>query len=143
MSVSSLVPCDAMSEPELTNDYEVYTPDWDDAYAFDIEFEEGVNIDLIEELGMEDMRPRLWRVEPGEKLSYHYHEEQEELFYVESGTAEFEVGRERDIEIVDAGLNGVPLGFGRGLDDELYLLSTDQPRGTGGSGAVHRVRPAE
>ena len=85
-----------MSEQALTNDYEIYEPDWDDAFAFDIEFEDGVNIDLIEELDTEALRPRLWKIEPGEKLSYHYHEEQEEVFYVVSGTGQMLIGEDKE-----------------------------------------------
>lgn len=58
------------TSPDLTDDYELYVPDWEDADAFDIEFEDGVTIGLIDQFGMAEMRPRLWRVGPGEKLSY-------------------------------------------------------------------------
>jgi glucose/arabinose dehydrogenase len=45
--------------------------------------------------------------------------------------------RERlwQIETVDAGLDGAPLGFGQAPDGELYLLATD----FNGSGTVHRI----
>ena len=93
-----------MSEQALTNDYELYEPDWDDAYAFDIEFEDGVNIDLIEELGMEHIRPRLWKIQPGEKLSYHYHNAQEELVYVVKGTGQMLIGEDKErVEIPEGG----------------------------------------
>jgi hypothetical protein len=45
------------------------------------------------------------------------------------------------VEIVDAGLEDTPLAFGRGLNDELYLLATDSARGTGGNGTVYKFRP--
>lgn len=94
----------AMATQELTDDYEMYVPDWDDAFAFDIDFEEGENIDLIEALGHEHLRPRLWRIPPGEKLSYHYHEEQEELFYVVKGTGQMLIGEDKErVEIPEGG----------------------------------------
>jgi len=127
-----MVPYDAMSEPELTNDYEVYTQDWDDAYAFGSEFEEGVNIDLIEALDMDEMRPRLWRVGPGEKLSYHYHEEQEELFYVVSGTGQMLIGEDKElVEIPEGGFikPGVstPRSLRNDTDEDVVWLIVGAP----------------
>ena len=117
-----------MAESELTDDYEMYTPDWDDAYAFDIEFEEGVNIDLIENLGLEEMRARLWRIEPGEKLSYHYHEEQEELFFVVRGTGQMLVGTDEEyVEVPEGGFIKPELSTPRSLrndtdEDVIWLI---------------------
>jgi mannose-6-phosphate isomerase-like protein (cupin superfamily) len=127
-----MVPYDAMSEPELTNDYEVYTQDWDDAYAFGSEFEDGVNIDLIEALDRAEMRPRLWRVEPGEKLSYHYHEEQEELFYVVSGTGQMLIGEDKElVEIPEGGFikPGVstPRSLRNDTDEDVVWLIVGAP----------------
>lgn len=127
-----MLPFDAMTEAELTTDYELYVPDWDDAYAFDIEFEDGVNIDLIEELGTEEMRPRLWRVEPGEKLSYHYHEEQEELFYVVEGTGQMLIGEDKErVEIPEGGFikPGVrtPRSLRNDTDEDVVWLIVGAP----------------
>ena len=121
-----------MSEPDLTNDYEVYVPDWDDAYEFEIEFEDGVNIDLIQALDMDEMRPRLWRVEPGEKLSYHYHEEQEELFYVVEGTGQMLIGEDEElVEIPEGGFikPGVrtPRSLRNDTDEDVVWLIVGAP----------------
>lgn len=121
-----------MSEPELTDDYELYVPDWDDAFEFEIEFEEGVNIDLIEALDLQEMRPRLWRVEPGEKLSYHYHDEQEELFYVVEGTGQMLVGEDEEyVEIPEGGFikPGVrtPRSLRNDTDEDVVWLIVGAP----------------
>jgi len=121
-----------MSDPELTDDYEMYVPDWDDSMAFEIEFEDGVNIDLIEELGMEEMRPRLWRIEPGEKLSYHYHEEQEELFYVVKGVGQMLIGEDREyVEVPEGGFikPGVrtPRSLRNDTDEDVIWLIVGAP----------------
>lgn len=89
------------SESEITDDYAVYEPDWDDGEEFPPEIDEGQNLNLIEHLGTENMRPRLWRFQPGQQLSYHYHEEQEELFYVVEGTLGFLVGPPDDVEEIE------------------------------------------
>ena len=121
-----------MSEQTLTNDYEVYEPDWDDSIAFPIEFEDGVNIDLIEALGLDEVRPRLWKVEPGEKLSYHYHNEQEELFYVVSGTGQMLIGEDKElVEIPEGGFikPGVrtPRSLRNDTDEEVIWLIVGAP----------------
>lgn len=112
-----------MSEAQLTDDYELYVPDWDDAYAFDIEFEDGVNIDLIEALDMDEMRPRLWRIDPGEKLSYHFHEEPEELFFVVKGTGQILIGPDKKfVEIPEGGFIKPDMSTPRSIRNE-----TDEP----------------
>jgi len=90
-----------MSETGITTDYEVYEPDWDDGEEFPPEIDEGVNLNLIDHLNTQEMRPRLWRFQPGQQLSYHYHEQQEELFYVVEGTLHFLVGAPDDKEEVE------------------------------------------
>ena len=59
---------------------------------------------------------------PGDSFSggLHAHHDQEEIFYVESGTAEFEVGRGREIETVDAGevIRFEPGEFQKGYNPE-------------------------
>ncbi len=93
-----------MAQTSVTEDYEVYEPDWSDAEGFPIEIDEGVNINLIEQLHTEEMRPRLWRFQPGDQLSYHIHEQQEELFYVVEGTGQMLVGSDRElVEIPEGG----------------------------------------
>jgi quercetin dioxygenase-like cupin family protein len=56
-------------------------------------------------LGTEHVAMNYFELSPGDSFSggLHRHNDQEEIFYVESGTAEFEVGRERETITVDAG----------------------------------------
>jgi quercetin dioxygenase-like cupin family protein len=56
-------------------------------------------------LGTEHVAMNYFELSPGDSFSggLHTHHDQEELFYVESGTAEFEVGPERETATVDAG----------------------------------------
>ncbi|MFB6197300.1 MAG: cupin domain-containing protein, partial [Halobacteriaceae archaeon] len=50
------------------------------------------------------MRPRLWRVEPGDQLRYHVHEQQEELYHVVKGTGQLIVGSDQEmVEIPEGG----------------------------------------
>ncbi len=60
-------------------------------------------------------------LEPGESFSggLHTHHDQEEVFYVESGTATFEVGVEREEVVVDAGelIRFPPGEFQKGYND--------------------------
>jgi mannose-6-phosphate isomerase-like protein (cupin superfamily) len=50
------------------------------------------NIDLGEALGCEEMRPRLWFVDPGnDRKTYHSHHEQEEFYYVLSGPGQITI----------------------------------------------------
>ena len=56
-------------------------------------------------LGTTDFAMNYFELEPGESFSggLHTHHDQEELFYIQEGTATFEVGREREQVPVDAG----------------------------------------
>ena len=46
-------------------------------------------------LGCESMRPRVWFLEPGnDRKNYHSHAEQEELYYLLSGTGRMKVDGE-------------------------------------------------
>lgn len=93
-----------MSEQAVTEDYEVYVPDRDDAEPFPIEEDTATNVNLIEEMGFEIMHPRLWYFEPGDKLTFHYHTEMEEIFYVVRGTGQMVIGSDRElIEIPEGG----------------------------------------
>lgn len=54
----------------------------------DVEYNEragAYNVDLIRELGCTELHPRLWRLSPGETMSYHKHTEQEEFYFVVEG----------------------------------------------------------
>ncbi|NHN48490.1 cupin domain-containing protein [Halostella sp. JP-L12] len=57
------------------------------------------------ELGTEEFAMNYFELEPGESFSggLHAHHDQEEVFYVEEGTATFEVGVDREEVEVDAG----------------------------------------
>lgn len=57
------------------------------------------------ELGTEDFAMNYFELEPGESFSggLHAHHDQEEVFYVQEGTATFTVGRERETITVEAG----------------------------------------
>ncbi|WP_255150250.1 cupin domain-containing protein [Halorarius halobius] len=56
-------------------------------------------------LGTESFAMNFFRLEPGESFSggLHTHHDQEEVFYVEEGSATFQVGRDREEVTVDAG----------------------------------------
>ena len=56
-------------------------------------------------LGTEHFAMNYFELAPGDSFSggLHTHHDQEEVFYVESGTAEFEVGRDRETVTVEAG----------------------------------------
>lgn len=56
-------------------------------------------------LGTEHFAMNYFELRPGESFSggLHTHRDQEEVFYVESGTAEFEVGTDGETVTVDAG----------------------------------------
>ncbi|WP_255196571.1 cupin domain-containing protein [Halorarius litoreus] len=56
-------------------------------------------------LGTEEFAMNFFRLQPGESFSggLHTHHDQEEVFYVEEGTATFEIGREREEVEVGAG----------------------------------------
>ena len=56
-------------------------------------------------LGTEHFAMNYFELEPGESFSggLHTHHDQEEVFYVETGTAAFEVGPDREEVTVDAG----------------------------------------
>lgn len=90
----------------MSNEYSVYVPDKGaDAEEFPIEIDDPVQIDLIEKTGLENMRARLWYFTPGDKVSLHYHHEQEELYYVVRGTGQVVVGEDREeIEIPEGGV---------------------------------------
>lgn len=83
----------------------IYVPDRADAEPFPIDFDDGEQINLIERTGMENMRARMWYFEPGDSVTYHYHEEQEELFYVVEGTGHMLLGDEQElVEVPEGGM---------------------------------------
>lgn len=54
-------------------------------------------------LGLEEMRAKVWYIDPGEGIGYHAHSEQEELFHVVEGTFSLKLGRSGETETVEAG----------------------------------------
>lgn len=53
-------------------------------------------------LGLDNVRARVWYIEPGDQIGYHAHEQQEELFYLAEGTLSLKVGRSGETETVEA-----------------------------------------
>ncbi|MCL7416513.1 MAG: cupin domain-containing protein [Halalkalicoccus sp.] len=53
------------------------------------------NVDLVTELGCTEIRPRVWELAPGDVMSYHRQREQEEFYYVLSGSARIRIDDER------------------------------------------------
>jgi len=101
---------------------------------------------LANALGAEHVAVNYYELEPGESFAfgYHYHEDQEEVFYVISGTATFETA-EDDVE-VGAGevLYVAPgefqQGFNRG-EESVVALALGAPKETSGGGEVRRACP--
>lgn len=67
------------------------------------------SVDLVETLDLEELRGRVWALDPGEALNYHRQTRQEELYVVLDGPAEIHVGGD-DHEIPEGGLVRVPPG---------------------------------
>ncbi|MCD2204047.1 cupin domain-containing protein [Halobacterium sp. KA-6] len=117
---------------QTTDEYSVYVPDKDDAEGFPIDIDDPVQVNLIEETGMESMRARLWYFEPGEKVSYHYHHEQEEIFYVVQGTGQVVVGEDQEeIEVPEGGFfrpeTTTPRQLRNDSDEEVVWLIIGAP----------------
>jgi uncharacterized cupin superfamily protein len=51
--------------------------------------------DLTAGLGLDQMRANIFRFRPGDKMEYHSHRQQEELFYVLEGSGELVIDGER------------------------------------------------
>lgn len=49
-------------------------------------------VNLAELLGCEQMRPRMWYLEPGDAMSHHRQTEQEEFYYVLEGPGRIRIG---------------------------------------------------
>lgn len=117
----------------ITEEYSVYVPDKEaDAEEFPIDIDDPVQIDLIENTGLENMRARLWYFEPGDKVSYHYHNEQEELFHVVSGTGTVVVGPDKEeIQIPEGGFfrpeTTTPRHLRNDTDEEVVWLIVGAP----------------
>ncbi|MWG33590.1 cupin domain-containing protein [Halomarina oriensis] len=58
---------------------------------------------IDEALGAEEMKVKLWYIDPGEEIQYHAHDQQEELFYVMAGTFSVKVGKSGEEEYREIG----------------------------------------
>lgn len=56
-----------------------------------------LHVDLAAELGCEEMRPKIWYLDPGDAMSFHRQAEQEEFYYVVDGPGRLRI----DDEIID------------------------------------------
>lgn len=54
-------------------------------------------------LGLEEMRAKIWYIEPDEQIAYHAHSKQEEVFYAVEGTFSLKLGRSGETETVEVG----------------------------------------
>jgi quercetin dioxygenase-like cupin family protein len=116
----------------MGDEYSVYVPESDDAQPFPIEPDDATQIDLIAETDLEHLRARLWYFQPGDSVSFHYHDEQEELYYVVKGTGKVVVGEDREhIEVPEGGLfrpeTTVPRHLRNDTDNEVIWLIVGAP----------------
>ena len=100
---------------------------------------------LTDALGTENVAMNYYELDPGETFAfgYHYHEGQEELFYVLSGTATFET-EDGDVEVgagevVRFAPGEFQQGWNRG-DERVIALALGVPREATG-GEVRRECP--
>lgn len=61
------------------------------------------HVDLVSELGCEQMRPKVWFLSPGDEMSFHRQAEQEEFYYVLDGPARIKIGADEEIHDVSTG----------------------------------------
>ena len=51
-----------------------------------------MHVNLVEELGCTEMRPKVWFLSPGDAMSFHHQLEQEEFYYVLEGPGRIKIG---------------------------------------------------
>ncbi|MCQ4332104.1 cupin domain-containing protein [Natronomonas sp. F2-12] len=61
------------------------------------------HVDLVSELGCEEMRPKVWFLSPGDEMSFHRQTEQEEFYYVLEGPGRMKVGADGETSDVAEG----------------------------------------
>lgn len=85
---------------------------------------------VSDELGTDHFAMNYFELEPGDSFSggLHTHYDQEEVFYIEKGTAVFEVGRDREQVTVEA---GEVIRFEPGEYQMGYALEDDENSVTG------------
>src|SRR5699024_2323933 len=81
-------------------------------------------------LGTDEMNVKLWYFDPGDEITYHAHEEQEECFYILTGEFSVKVGPAGEAEYEEVGPGafyaagpGVGQGHGYLSDEELFVLA--------------------
>lgn len=52
------------------------------------------HVDLVSELGCTEMHPKMWYLRPGDAMSYHRQNQQEELYYVAEGPGRMKIAGE-------------------------------------------------
>lgn len=52
------------------------------------------HVDLVSVLGCTEMRPKIWYLGPGDAMSYHRQDQQEELYYVAKGPGRMKIAGE-------------------------------------------------
>lgn len=95
---------------------------------------DGKQFNLISELGLEEMRVRLWYFEPGGTSNLHRHGVQEEVYYFIDGPAKVQVGSVDDPEVIEVSSGSVvkvdadlPRQIINNTDDTLRLLAVSAP----------------
>lgn len=94
----------------------------------------GTQFDLIGDLGLTEMRMRMWYYEPGGTSTLHKHGVQEEVYYFLDGPAWIQIGRGEDREVVDVSEGtavkveaDVPRQILNDTDGQLRLLAVSAP----------------
>ncbi len=62
-----------------------------------------LHVDLVEELGCTEMRPKVWYLSPGDAMSFHRQTEQEEFYYVLEGPGRIRIGADGEPRDVPEG----------------------------------------
>ncbi|MFO7925572.1 MAG: cupin domain-containing protein [Halobacteriota archaeon] len=76
----------------MTAEYAIAKPD--DTETEPSEISGTPNVNLADILGCTEMRPRVWYLDPGDGMSYHRQDEQEEFYYVLEGPGRIRLGEE-------------------------------------------------
>lgn len=80
--------------------YEILDPSTVEPTAY--QPEGNLFVDLAAELGCEEMKSRLWYLDPGDAISYHKQTEQEEFYFVVDGPGQMRIGDE-NFEVPEGG----------------------------------------
>lgn len=65
------------------------------------------HVDLASELDCEEMRPKIWYLDPGDAMSFHRQTEQEEFYYVVEGPGRLRI-EDDYLEIPEGGCVRIP-----------------------------------